>query len=134
MLLYLWIAAGSALGGVGRFALSVFVADHYGDTFPWGTLLINIAGSFAIGLFYTLTGSDGRWPVAHIGRQFFMVGVCGGFTTFSSFSLQTLLLARTGQWHKAGAYVAASVILCLLGVWLGHLAAMLLNRAGTLPR
>jgi fluoride exporter len=127
MSLYLWIAIGSALGGVGRFALSGYVAHHFGETFPWGTLLINATGSLIIGFFATLTAPDGRWLVSPEGRQFFMVGICGGYTTFSSFSLQTLNLARDGDWLRAGGNIAGSVVLCLVAVWLGHVAAAYLN-------
>jgi len=127
MSLYLWIAIGSALGGVSRFALSGYVAHHFGETFPWGTLVINVTGSFAIGFFYTLTSPDGRWVVGTQGRQFFMTGVCGGYTTFSSFSLQTLNLARDGDWLRVGGNVAGSVALCLVAVWLGHVAAATIN-------
>ena len=127
MAIYLWIAIGSALGGVARFALNGFVTERLGGAFPWGTLLINVSGSLAIGFFYTLTSAGGRWVVAEEGRIFFMVGVCGGFTTFSAFSLQALNLLRGGDWLRAGGYVAASVVFCLLAVWLGHCAAALLN-------
>jgi len=127
MTLYLWIAIGSALGGTARLALSGFVAHTIGETFPWGTLIINVTGSFAIGFFNTLTGPDGRWFVSSQGRLFFMTGICGGYTTFSSFSLQTLNLAREGEWLHVGGNVAGSVVLCLLAVWLGHLAAASIN-------
>ena len=127
MTLYLWIAIGSALGGTARFALSGFVARAFGETFPWGTLIINVTGSFAIGFFNTLTGPDGRWFVSSQGRLFFMTGICGGYTTFSAFSLQTLNLAREGEWLHAGGNIAGSVALCLLAVWLGHLAAASVN-------
>jgi len=127
MSLYLWIAIGSALGGVGRFALSGYVANQFGATFPWGTLIINVTGSFAIGFFYTLTAPDGRWVVSREGRDFFMIGICGGYTTFSSFSLQTLNLAREGDWLRAGGNIAGSVVFCLLAVWLGHVAAAFIN-------
>ena len=127
MTLYLWIAIGSALGGTARFALSGFVARAFGETFPWGTLIINVTGSFAIGFFNTLTGPDGRWFVSSQGRLFFMTGICGGYTTFSAFSLQTLNLARAGAWLHAGGNIAGSVALCLLAVWLGHLAAASVN-------
>ena len=127
MTLYLWIAIGSALGGTARFALSGFVARAFGETFPWGTLIINVTGSFAIGFFNTLTGPDGRWFVSSQGRLFFMTGICGGYTTFSAFSLQTLNLAREGEWLPAGGNIAGSVALCLLAVWLGHLAAASVN-------
>ena len=127
MSLYLWIAIGSALGGVARHALTGYADAQFGPAFPWGTLIINITGSFAIGFFYTLTAPDGRWVVSSEGRQFFMVGVCGGYTTFSSFSLRTLVLAREGDWLRAGGNVAFSVVFCLIAVWLGHLAAALIN-------
>lgn len=127
MPLYLWIAIGSAIGGVSRFALSGYVAHHFGETFPWGTLIINVTGSFAIGFFFTLTSPDGRVVVGSAGRQFFMTGICGGYTTFSSFSLQTLNLAREGDWMRAGGNVAGSLGLCLLAVWLGHVTAALIN-------
>ena len=125
---YLWIAVGSAIGGVLRFLCSGLIAERIGETFPWGTLAVNVSGSFVIGLFFTLTGPDGRLLVGATARLFVMVGLCGGFTTFSSFSLQTLSLARDGDWLRAGANTVASVVLCLLAVWLGHIAAAALNR------
>ena len=102
MALYLWIAIGSALGGAARYWCSGFVA--------------------------TLTGPDGQLLVGTTARQFVMVGICGGFTTFSSFSLQTLTLARDGEWLRAGANIGWSVLLCLLAVLLGHFAAAGLNQ------
>lgn len=126
--LYLWIALGSALGGVARYACSGWVAQQVGETFPWGTIAVNVAGSFLIGLVATLTGPDGRLLVPGHGRDFLMIGVFGGFTTFSSFSLQTLALAREGEWLGAGMNVVLSVILCLVAVWGGHIAALVLNR------
>jgi CrcB protein len=128
MFLYFCVAVGSALGGVGRFALSGYVARHFGETFPWGTLIINVTGSFVIGFFATLTAPDeGRLLVSGTGRQFFIAGICGGYTTFSSFSLQTLNLARESEWMRAGANVVGSVVFCLIAVWLGHVAAMAIN-------
>ena len=124
---YILIAIGGALGSVARFWFSGVVARQFGETFPWNTLLVNVTGSFAIGLFATLTGPDGRWLVDKEGRQFFMVGICGGYTTFSSFSLQTLDLVREGQWLYAGANILFSVVSCLLAVWLGHLLAQAIN-------
>ncbi len=95
-----------------------------GEAFPWGTLLINASGSFVIGLFAILTGPGGRFSVSSLdARQFVMVGLCGGFTTFSSFSLQTLALFRNGEPMRASAYVLASVGLCLGAVWLGAVSA-----------
>jgi len=122
------VAAGGAIGSVARYWMSGVIARWFGETFPWGTLLVNVSGCFAIGLFATLTGTEGRWMVAPYLRTFFMIGICGGFTTFSSFSLQTLSLVRDGEWLFAGLNVLGSVALCLIFVWLGHLLAAIFNR------
>lgn len=123
MLSYLVVALGGALGSVTRFWVSGFVARRIGESFPWDTLLVNVSGSFVIGFFATLTGPAGRWLVSPTFRQFFMIGACGGYTTFSAFSLQTLTLFEEGEWFRAGSNTALSVLLCLLGVWLGALLA-----------
>ena len=128
MALYLLIALGGALGSVARFGLSGVVANHIGTTFPWGTFVVNVTGSFVVGFFATLTGPDGRIFASSNARQFFMTGVCGGYTTFSSFSLQTLNLAQDGEWVQAGGNAVLSLVSCLLAVWLGHLAAASLNQ------
>ena len=104
------------------------MALTFGETFPWGTLIVNVVGSFVIGLFAALTGTEGRLLVPAEGRIFVMVGLCGGFTTFSSFSLQTLNLLNDGEKLFAAANVALSVVLCLAFVWLGHSLAVLINR------
>lgn len=127
MAAYVWIAIGSALGGVARYWCSGIAARLIGETFPWGTLLVNVAGSLVIGFFATLTGPDGRVFVGSTARQFVMIGLCGGFTTFSSFSLQTLGLMQDGEWLQAGGNVVGSVALCLVAVWLGHILAVSLN-------
>jgi len=124
---YAVVAIGSALGGVTRFWLSGMIANRYGNWFPFGTLAINISGSFVIGFVAAITSADSRYLVNSNVRTFLMVGVCGGYTTFSSFSLQTLSLAQDGQWLYAGANVVGSVVLCLVGVWLGYLAGQLLS-------
>ena len=124
---YLLIALGGALGSVLRFFLGGVIASRFGDAFPWGTLTINVTGSFLIGLFFTLTAANGRWQAGGDLRLFLMTGICGGYTTFSAFSLQTLVLAREGDWRRAGGYIVSSVALCLAGVWLGHLLASRLN-------
>jgi CrcB protein len=124
---YLWVAIGSAIGGVLRFLCSGLIAERIGEVFPWGTLAVNVAGSFVIGFFFTLTGPDGRLLVGAPARQFVMIGLCGGFTTFSSFSLQTLNLARDGDWLRASTNIVGSVVLCLTAVWLGHTAAVAVN-------
>jgi len=121
ILTYAWVALGGALGSMARFWMANAVADLTGPQFPWGTLGINVIGSFVIGLFFALTGPGGRFDVSTDARIFLMVGLCGGFTTFSSFSLQTLQLVQTGELLRAGAYVAGSVVLCLLFVWFGWL-------------
>ncbi len=128
MLGYLWVALGGALGSVARYWLSGVVARQIGETFPWGTILVNVSGSLVIGFFATLTGPDGRILVpASFRQQFFMLGVCGGYTTFSSFSLQTLNLVEDGQWLPAAVNIVLSVVACLVAVWLGHLVAVALN-------
>ncbi|HTZ81074.1 MAG TPA: fluoride efflux transporter CrcB [Stellaceae bacterium] len=124
---YLWIALGGALGSIARFWISGFVATRVGEAFPWGTLVANVTGSFVIGFIATLTGPDGRWLASTAMRQFLMIGICGGYTTFSSFSLQTLTLAQDGEWLWAAGNILISVALCLLAVWLGHVAAASLN-------
>ena len=123
----LWIFVGGGLGSLARWGVSGWIANTIGETFPWGTLLVNISGSFVIGLFATVTGPEGRWLAPASFRQFFMLGICGGYTTFSSFSLQTLTLAEDGQWFKASANSVLSLVLCLVGVWLGHLLATAIN-------
>jgi CrcB protein len=125
----LLIGAGGALGTILRYWLSGVIAQTpIGERFPLGTMVINVTGSIAIGLFAALTGPEGRLMVKSLGRQMFMIGVCGGYTTFSSFSLQTLTLAQNKQWGYAGLNVALSVLLCLGGVWLGFAAGQTMNR------
>jgi CrcB protein len=124
---YFWIAVGSALGGGFRYWCTGVGSRLIGGTFPWGTIIVNVVGTFVIGLFFTLTGPDGRLLVSSTARQFVMVGVCGGYTTFSSFGLETLVLLQNGQFLHAGANILASVLLCLLAVWLGHMAAVQIN-------
>ena len=128
MQIYLWIALGSALGGVGRYWCSGVIARHIGETFPWGTLTVNVVGSLLIGLLATVSEPDGRLLMSTTMRQFFMIGLFGGFTTFSSFSLQVLNLVRDGQWIPASLYIGGSVALCLVGVWLGHALGIAINR------
>jgi CrcB protein len=127
-MLYFWIMLGSALGGGARYWCSGFAANHFGETFPAGTLLVNVVGSFVIGFFATLTAPDGRLFVSTEARQFVMLGLCGGYTTFSSLSLQTLNLIRDGEITLAGVNIAASFVLCMLAVWLGHIAAASMNQ------
>jgi CrcB protein len=127
---YLWVGLGSALGGVARFWLSGVIAGRFGKTFPWGTLIVNLSGSLLIGVLFALTAAEGRLsPKSHQWVfHFLMMGVCGGYTTFSSFSLQTLNLVQERQWLYAGGNILLSVALCLLGVWLGYVLGQLINR------
>jgi len=118
-LVYLWVALGGALGSVFRYMLSNMVARFAGEAIPWGTLLVNVLGSFVIGWFAIATTSGGRVAATPEFRAFVMVGVCGGFTTFSSFSLQTLALFEDGEPLRASANILLSVALCLASVWLG---------------
>lgn len=121
---YLLVALGSALGGMARFALSGLIARRFSDAFPWGTLVVNISGCMLIGLLEALTTPGGPVLAVTGVRDFFMVGICGGYTTFSSFSLQTLALVQAGKGFGATANIVLSVALCLLGVWLGYVAGM----------
>src|SRR4026207_333605 len=113
MFSYFVVAVGGALGTVGRFWLSGAIAQKFGETFPFGTLLVNISGSLIIGFFAALTGPDGRiWSRPTV-RQFFMIGVLGGYTTFSSFSSQTLAFARGRLVFDLNANSGIWRVLCL---------------------
>ena len=127
MTTYLWVALGGALGSVARFGCSSLIANWFGQTFPLGTLVINVVGSLIIGFFATVTGPDGRVLVPGDIRQFVMIGLCGGYTTFSSFSLRSLSLAQDGEYLRAGVNIVGSVVLCLLAVWIGYVAGAALN-------
>ena len=130
--LYVLLAAGGALGTLARFALSAALLP-YSKFLPWGTIVINIVGSFVIGLFGTLTLAHGRFPVSDSTRLFVVVGLCGGFTTFSAFSLQTLELLRSGAVVRALVNVLLSVALCLGAVALGHCMAAHWNGSPAAP-
>jgi CrcB protein len=123
--IYLLVMAGGALGSAARFWLSTAVADKIGESFPLGTLVVNVTGSFIIGVVYGVTGPNSPLLVAPEWRIFLMMGVLGGFTTFSSFSLNTLTLLQNGQWFLAGLNAVLSVFLCLVGAWFGYVLANL---------
>jgi fluoride exporter len=114
---YLAIALGGALGSVLRFALNEVVSDRFGRAFPWGTLGINVIGSFLIGLLAILLVE--RWDVSPVIRLGLMVGLLGGFTTFSSFSLEVVNLMHNGAFLRAFSYVLASVTVCVAAAALG---------------
>ncbi len=122
------VGLGSALGGVARVWATVLVARVAGDALPWGTLAVNLLGSLLIGLAASLSMPEGRWITHPLTKQFFMLGLFGGFTTFSSFSLQTVNLLRDGEVVRAAAYVGASAALCVVAAWLGHLLALAVQR------
>src|SRR6266404_3812422 len=127
--MYFWVALGGALGSMARYWMGIRITVLAGLAFPWATILINILGSLVIGFLATLTGPEGRLPAPLDARAFLIVGMCGGFTTFSAFSLQTLDLARDGRLLLAGANIVLSIVLCLVAVALGHWLAMLFGRA-----
>jgi len=125
---YISVALGSIVGAVARFLVSVLFVSQFGDGFPWGTLFVNVTGSFVIGFYAALTGPDGRLFVSARQRLFVMVGICGGYTTFSAFSLETLRLVQSGKVQTAFVYLLVSAITWITSVWIGHALASRLNR------
>ncbi len=118
--LYASVAAGSVIGSVLRWLV--------GSALPWGVLIVNLTGSFVIGFFAGMSEPGGRWFVGPRMRHFFMTGVCGGFTTFSMFSLETLRLLQQGKFVSAAAYIIVSLLAWLGAVWAGDALAARLNR------
>jgi len=127
---YLWVAIGGAFGSVARYACSGAVARMAGGAFPFGTMVVNVTGALLIGLLAALSIPEGRTLLPPSARLFTMTGICGGYTTFSTFSLETFNLMRDREWLQAGANVAFSIVLCLFAVWLGYAAGLKLNRSG----
>ncbi|OWY17128.1 hypothetical protein B6V73_09825 [Thioclava sp. JM3] len=127
-LLYAFVAAGAAIGGVGRALVSQAAIELAGYGFPWGTLIVNVVGSFVIGFYATLTEPGGRFTVSARMRQFVMTGICGGFTTFSVFSLETFHLLSARHWSLAGVNIGFSILTWMLAVWTGAVLAESLNR------
>ena len=117
---YLWIGLGGALGSMARHWSNGIIGALAGVGFPWGTLAINVLGSLVIGFAAAALSAEGRFPGGDTPRQFVMVGLCGGYTTFSAFSLQTFSLIQANQWLPAAANVGLSVGLCMIAVWLGY--------------
>jgi CrcB protein len=126
--LYAAVAFGSVIGSVLRALASIAIHDAVGYGFPWGTLFVNVAGSFVIGAYAALTGPGGRLRAGPLQMQLVMTGFCGGFTTFSMFSLETLRLWQNGHTADAGANIALSVVTWLTAVWAGHRAATAIHR------
>ena len=125
-ILYACVATGCVIGSVARYLVSL--ALQYVPGLPWATLFVNVTGSFIIGFYGTLSGPDGRLFASAEQRQFVMTGICGGYTTFSSFSLETFRLLHAGQTVLAFVNIVVSVVGWLLAVWLGHALASRLNR------
>lgn len=125
---YLWVAVGGALGSMARYGCSGLVARLTGSALPLGTLLVNVSGAALIGFLAGMSLPEGRVLVPVSGRLFLMTGICGGYTTFSTFSLETLNLMSDGEWGWAVANILGSVALCLVAVWLGYAASLELNR------
>jgi CrcB protein len=128
LLLYLCVALGTAIGGVARALVSLAAIEVAGAGFPWGTLAANVGGSFVIGFYATLTAPGGRLFAGARQRHFVMTGICGGVTTFSVFSLETLHFATVGDYRMAALNVGLSVVTWLAAVWLGHALAARVNR------
>ncbi|WP_439576306.1 fluoride efflux transporter CrcB [Elioraea sp.] len=126
--LYAAVALGSALGGTARWLAGEALHDWAGSGFPWGTLFVNVTGSFLIGIYAALAGPDGRLLASPRQRQFVMTGLCGGYTTFSIFSLETVRLVEAGRPALATLAVGVSVVLWLVAVWLGWTLATRINR------
>lgn len=118
--LYLAVGLGSAIGGLARWWLSDLLQAAPGSGFPWGTLWVNVSGSFLIGGYAALIAPGGRWAHGLHRRLLVMTGLCGGYTTFSIFSIESILLLQLGHYGLAGAYVGASLLLWLGAVWAGY--------------
>ncbi len=126
----LWVAAGGALGSVLRYWVAEAFARAGAVAFPWATLFANVTGSFLLGAIAALAAAEGRFPLGQEARLFLTVGVCGGYTTFSTFSLQTVELARAGALAPAALNALLSLAACLLAAWLGGLAGAVLRGGG----
>lgn len=130
MRLYGAVIAGGILGSLMRWLVALVLPAAAGG-FPWPTLFANVTGCFVIGFYAGLTGPDGRLFVDPRTRQFVMTGICGGYTTFSGFSLEMLHFVQAGDARQALIYLGVSVASWLAAVWLGDIAARRLNnRAG----
>jgi len=128
MLGFICVILGSALGAIARYFVSGFVARRVGETFPWGTLIINVSGAFVIGIIGALARDNTSWFARPDPWLFAVTGFLGCYTTVSSFSLQTLTLARNGEGGRSAGYVVLSVGLCIGAASLGFAVIDLLTR------
>ena len=129
---YLWVAIGGALGSMVRYGFSGVVAQMTGGTFPYGTMFVNVTGALLIGFLASLSAPESRFFIPASARLFLMTGICGGYTTFSTFSLESFNLMRDGEVRPALANMLVSVVLCVLAVWIGYAAALALSRQRSL--
>jgi CrcB protein len=135
MLRLFLLTVGGGLGTLARYLVNGLISDHQArrfgiaTIFPLGTMVINVSGSFVIGLLAAWSGAAiGRSWIKPEWRDFLMVGLCGGYTTFSSFSIQTLNLARDGEWLAVALNVIGTNVLCLLAVYLGWVAGQFIQQ------
>ncbi|MBM3823587.1 MAG: fluoride efflux transporter CrcB [Verrucomicrobia bacterium] len=125
---WIWVALGSAGGGLARYAVAEWMGRLSSGPFPWGTFLVNALGAFLIGLLGAWSMPGGKWMIADAPKHFLIVGVLGGFTTFSAFSFQTFALLQKGDWGLAMANVLGSILTCLALVFAGWWIAIQVNR------
>lgn len=123
--MYGFIALGGALGAIGRYLLSTYVYSKSDSIFPWGTFVVNILGCFILGMVY-IWGTE-KMAISSNIRTFLAIGLLGAFTTFSSFSLETLNIIRDGEIRIALLNIGGSIVLGLLAVWLGTVFAEMLS-------
>lgn len=127
---YLWVALGGALGSMARYGISGWVSRLAEGAFPFGTMAVNVTGAMLIGVLAAMSLPDGRVLLRPSARLFAMTGICGGYTTFSTFSLETFNLMRDGEMLQAGANALFSVVLCLIGVALGYALGLRITQGG----
>jgi CrcB protein len=121
---YLAVMFVGSFGCAARMGLSDFVAQRYGEVFPVGTLAVNVLGCLFIGLFAGMIRPEGGLLIHPVVRQAVVIGFFGGFTTFSSFGLQTITLFESGEWVYAILNIALSLALCLIATWVGQVVAL----------
>ena len=125
---YLFVACGGAAGSMARYWLTGVIGRRFDQSFPYGTLMVNVSGCLIIGILAAFTLPEARVALRPEWKLALMTGLCGGYTTFSAFSLETFTLGSGGNWLRAGANIVASVVLCLAAVWLGYFCANPLAR------
>ncbi|HEX4211564.1 MAG TPA: fluoride efflux transporter CrcB [Candidatus Binataceae bacterium] len=125
---YFWVAIGGALGSVMRFGFSGLITEVTGGFFPYGTMFVNVTGALLIGIIASLAAPDSRYFIPAPARLFLMTGICGGYTTFSTFSLESFNLLRDGEVIPALANMLLSVVLCVISVWIGYTSVMVMSR------